>query len=52
MNDLLVVTDAPEIDDSPELGKAAAEKGGQGNLICRAEGAPAVKFKWYKVRSH
>ena len=40
---------APEIDRSPAFSKAAAEKGSSAKLICKAEGAPEVTFKWFKV---
>jgi len=40
---------APEIDRSLAFSKAAAEKGSSAKLICKAEGAPQVTFKWFKV---
>jgi hypothetical protein len=40
--------DKPIIDDSPELSKSASDKGGTGKLICQADGAPNVTFKWFR----
>lgn len=31
---------------SPQIAKAASNKGGIGKLICRAKGAPNVTFSW------
>ena len=45
---IFISSDAPEIDDSPAYGKAAAEKGSVATLKCKAEGAPEVHFVWYK----
>ena len=47
-----VVADAPQIDTSPALGKAAAADGGVAIMRCQAEGAPEVTFKWKKVTSN
>ena len=38
--------DKPDIDLSPQIAKAASNKGGTGKLICRAKGAPNVTFSW------
>lgn len=44
----LLVNHKPIIDDSPELSKSASDKGGTGKLICQADGAPNVTFKWFR----
>ena len=36
------------IDTSPELSKSASDGAGSGKLICRAQGAPNVTFKWFR----
>ena len=36
------------IDSSPELSKSAGDRGGSGKLVCRAQGAPNVTFKWFR----
>ena len=41
----------PEIDKSPEYNKAASQTGRTGKLVCKAEGAPTVAFKWQKVHT-
>ena len=48
--DDICIADAPEIDKTPTYGKAAADKGATAKIICKAEGAPDVTFKWKRVR--
>jgi hypothetical protein len=42
----LLVKHKPKIDTSPAIAKAAASAGEAGRLICRAQGAPKLSFKW------
>ncbi|ODM93893.1 Nephrin [Orchesella cincta] len=42
----LIVKHKPDIDLSPQIAKAASNKGETGKLICRAKGAPNVTFSW------
>lgn len=44
----LFVADKPVIDTSPELSKSASDGAGAGKLLCRAQGAPNVTFKWFR----
>ncbi|XP_076457833.1 nephrin-like [Babylonia areolata] len=44
----LIVKYAPMIDKSPENAKAASDPGRTATLTCKAEGAPAVSFRWTK----
>ncbi|KAK7789814.1 hypothetical protein R5R35_001191 [Gryllus longicercus] len=47
----LIVKYKPEIDTSPSIAKAASNTGDTGRLVCRASGAPAVRFKWSREGS-
>ncbi|XP_035704569.1 nephrin isoform X2 [Folsomia candida] len=42
----LIVKRPPDIDLSPQIAKAASNKGETGKLICRARGNPNVTFSW------
>ncbi|XP_063232440.1 nephrin isoform X2 [Bacillus rossius redtenbacheri] len=44
----LIVKYKPEIDTSPQISKAASNSGDMARLICRASGAPTVRFTWSK----
>ncbi|PSN48808.1 hypothetical protein C0J52_25084, partial [Blattella germanica] len=39
-------THKPEIDSSPQIAKAASNTGDTGRLVCRACGAPKLRFTW------
>jgi hypothetical protein len=41
-----VFADKPEMDTSPQISKAASNTGDTGRLICRASGAPKLRFTW------
>lgn len=41
-----VFADKPEIDTSPQISKAASNTGDTGRLVCRASGAPKLRFTW------
>jgi hypothetical protein len=41
-----VLADKPEMDASPQIAKAASNTGDTGRLICRASGAPKLRFTW------
>nr|CAD7460983.1 unnamed protein product [Timema tahoe] len=42
----LIVKYKPEIDTSPKISKAASNTGDTARLMCRASGAPTVRFTW------
>jgi hypothetical protein len=41
-----VFADKPEIDIAPQIAKAASNTGDTGRLVCRASGAPKLRFTW------
>ena len=51
INVTFFLTDAPQIDRSQQFAKAAARNMETATVLCKAEGAPAVAFKWFRVRN-
>ncbi|XP_069974958.1 nephrin-like isoform X2 [Penaeus vannamei] len=47
VNATVIVKHKPIIDTSPQYQKAAAEAGGNVQMVCRARGAPYIDFTWY-----
>jgi hypothetical protein len=46
IDSVYVFADKPEMDTSPQIAKAASNTGDTGRLICRASGAPKLRFTW------
>lgn len=42
----MLLTDKPEIEDSPQYLKFASEAGDTGKLVCRSQASPLARYTW------